>query len=628
MVKVLSERTYEVETHYDVRIPTIDAGITLSADVRLPRGAGRVPALLTVLPYRKDLALALGDKLAWYSARGYATILIDLLGTGSSDGERREEFDPGEGDDAVAAIRWASDQPWCTGAIGMWGMSYMSFLALRAASLCPPGLKAVIAMQGPLDPERDLVHPDGVRGDLHPLGYRGSMMVAQHLFPPLRGYTSLAERRRWQRRLRTLDPVFLDFARHPAGDPAWRERAINLSAITTPTLFVGGWRDKNADAVPRAYEQLRAPKKLIMGPWMHTYPEDSPFHPIDFPPLALRWWDHWLRDCDTGMLDEPPVTLFHQGDRPGWRSYPSWPPTTKPHILRARDRTRLAEEAAPTGEVIAEYEPDPTTGALSGLWGMATPGVGLPVDQHDDDLRAIALTSRPLIEDTLVCGRTEVRVEIDGAAPRLVVRLADVDPQGRSTFIAAGTAGPDATAILLWPTAYRLPAGHRVRIVLSDSDFPRLTPLPHPRVLRLKCLEVTLPVVPPDAGDTADIPVLTAGPPPAYRWTVTRDLASDGIEVTFGGEALPIRTPEGHVFDERGEAHASVRRDAPTAALVCRQHRLHARLSTGEDVTATAVVRCTQTELWAKGELTIDDVSIWSRTWTAPLNTENEDHAP
>ncbi|MEN3283859.1 MAG: uncharacterized protein V7607_4999 [Solirubrobacteraceae bacterium] len=120
--------------------------------------------------------------------------------------------------------------------------------------------------------------------------------------------------------------MFIDFARHAVGDAVWSQRRIDASSVTVPTFCVGGWRDKNAAAIARTYEQIQGPKKLLIGPWMHTTPQDASFEAIDFLPIPLRWSDHWLRGVHNGVMDDPPVTLFVEGARCHWRAFESWPP--------------------------------------------------------------------------------------------------------------------------------------------------------------------------------------------------------------------------------------------------------------------------------------------------------------
>lgn len=270
--------------------------------------------------------------------------------------------------------------------------------------------------------------------------------------------------------------------------------------------------------------------------------------------------------------------------------------------------------------MIGEYRPDPTTGALSGQWGLAANGVGLPVDQHDDDVRALTATSAPLPDPLVVCGRAEVTVEVaDPYVERLVVRLTDVDPDGRSFFLAAGVlCRGEGTRhrVTLWPIAHRVAAGHRLRVVVSDSDFPRLMPLPSPAVLRVTGIDVTVPAVPDDTGVPAILPLRERPESSATsRWEVTRDLVNDGVEVLIGGDSGVTRTSEGHRLETRSLTTAKVRRAAPAAVVVSRTSDATVRFTTGELVEVSATVRCTQTALWARGRVTVDGEVVTERHW-------------
>jgi putative CocE/NonD family hydrolase len=643
----LGEHRYQVEVLRDVRIPTADARVSLSGDLFLPVGAGIVPALVTLLPYRKDASagIQLASSLRWFAARGYASLLADFRGTGSSDGEQRPPFDPAEADDGVAAVEWAAEQPWCTGHVGMWGHSYGAIMAMRTASRRPPHLKAVIPVMGLLDPEHDFVHPSGSRGCLGSLARWGTETLLSQLLPPLDGHGSAAEQRRWQQRLHAAQPWLLDLVRHGPGDPVWRSRVVDASAICVPSFCVAGWRDLFCEATVRAFERIDAPKKLLAGPWMHTTPEDSPFDPVDFRLLALRWWDHWLSGIDTGIMDEPGVTVYLQGAGGGWRQFDSWPPGQRDQRLATAADTTLRpqgtrEESGPeifSGHVIAAYRPDPTVGSQSGLWSLPTSGFGRPLDEHDDDLRSLTCTSDGLARRIVIGGRPTVIVKLapGSAPPRLVVRLTDVDQQDRSTLITAGVVswpppGLDAVGTVeLAPTCYAIPAGHRVRVVLGDADFPRLWPSPAPgrdeQVLRLLGLVVSLPIVADEQAAVTSVPEpgdLTADSPPVAvhqrpRWAITRDLISDGLTVTVGQEAA-ARTPNlEHLLEIRQEMSATVRPGAEAAALVRGTLSATARMGTGETITVRVDLHMTCTTVTASGQVDVDGVTAFSRRWDA-----------
>ncbi|TDE10610.1 CocE/NonD family hydrolase [Jiangella asiatica] len=629
---------YDVLVRRDVRIPTADPGITLSADLYLPVTPHAVPVLVSVSPYRKDFIPDDEPFLRRWPERGYAVVLAELRGHGSSDGTALPKFHPDETEDVCTVVEWASSQEWSTGDVGMWGISYAGVTTLRAAAAGCPSLKAIMPLMCPIDPERDAFQHDGARTDLHQRARWGSQMIMEQLLPPLNNYTSPDEQGRWRARMQDSSPLVLDLAR-PAGDPELRERKVDVGAISIPTFCVGGWRDVYADAMVRVYERVRGPKRLMIGPWAHYFPGTALIYgSIDFYTIALRWWDHWLRGIDDGLMSEPPVALYVQGDHPGWRTYESWPPMSTADELTLATGADLTLRAgnAPAHSspwAIGVYEPDPTVGSLSGLWGIINPGFGAPLDQHSDDVRALSATSEPLPDDVLICGRGEVVVRvaddtIGRPLQRIVIKLADVDPQGRSTFIAAGVVTPNARGeshrVPLRVTFYRVRAGHRLRVVLSDSDFPRLVPLPAPATISVSRLEITVPILweapgaELSAGWDADTsrPAIAEFAPP---WLITRDPVYDGIEVLIREPGLRSQVGPGHRVEISGEARAAVRRSAPEAAITRGRHTARVVLTTGEEVSIEAVVHCNQASLWAKGEIAINGLIVFSKIWESSL---------
>ncbi len=257
---------FEVEVIRDCAIPA--EGATLAADLLLPAAGTPAPALVTLVPYAKDgiAGIAAWAANRYFAAHGYATLLVDMRGTGASEGLPRPPFDPGDADDGVAVVRWVGEQPWCNGAVAMWGVSYGAFTALATAAHGPEQLKAIAAVMGFIDPERDFVHPSGRRGHLASFGMWSLSTLAQHAMPPLRDDEEL--QRRWRKRAEQAEPFVLDLLRHGPGDPVWRTREVDVSSIRVPSLCVAGWRDLFCEPTLRAYEAIEAPKRLLVGPWM------------------------------------------------------------------------------------------------------------------------------------------------------------------------------------------------------------------------------------------------------------------------------------------------------------------------------------------------------------------------
>ena len=649
-----AERIHEVRIVRDARIPIPADGPSgprqsLSADLYLPVTDDPVPALVSVTPYRKDALGGIGaaGSLRWFAAHGYACLLVDFRGTGSSDGRARPPFDPAEADDGVAAVEWAARQPWCTGAVGMWGLSYGAVLTLRTAARRPEHLGAIIPVLGMPDPERDFIHPSGAAGCFAPLGVWGLGTLCDQLLPPLHAHRSAAEQQRWRQRVEQAEPYLLDLYRHRPGHRVWRSRVVDAGAVTAPAFCVAGWRDMFCDGSLRAYEQLRGPRKLLVGPWMHTMPQESPFDPVDFHALALRWWDRWLAGTDNGVDREPAVTVRVMGHRPRWRSFDSWPPTGESVQVSA---------AGVAGPLTARI--DPAVGSLGGLWGIPTSGFGLPCDQHEDDMGSLTVTGPPLERSLLLIGRPVAALESAqaGGFGRLVVKLTDVDPAGRSTLITGGVLA-DATTdhrVVLDPTAYHLPVGHRLRVVVSDGAFPRLWPsgsesAPEDRVLRLTRVDLALPVVAAaegepavlpepepdsaesadsgDSGDSRDGAGLWIGNSP--RWTISRDLIHRGTTVTMGG-SLSARTPQReHLLDLATEITATVESAVPGAARVHAGSTATVRLDTGEHIVVRVELQLTEGAAVATGTVRIDGVEVVGRRWhTADESARREPVVP
>jgi uncharacterized protein len=636
---------YEVQVTPTVRIPAGDGHATLAATLCRPLTDQSVPALVTLVPYRRDAAAGVMYRpyMRAFAEAGFASLLVDFRGTGSSDGAQRPPFDAAEADDGLAVIEWATQQSWCTGAVGMWGHSYGAITSMRVASQRPAGLKAIMPVMGAIDPERDFVHPYGHRGALWSTSW-GMDTLANQLLPPLGEYGTLDEQARWLRRVHDTEPWLVGLLRDGAGAATWRTRVVDVAEITAPTFLVAGWRDLFCDGTFRAYEQINAPKRLLVGPWMHTMPDTAPHDRLDFCSVAVRWWDRWLRGDDSGAGDDPNVILYVQQDSDPWRRFGSWPPPSETVQLAATANDTLtatanehafdlAAEIDPKHPPIAYADNDPTVGALGGLWSLPDSASGLPVDQHDDDVRCLSFTSEPLADDLPIIGRARAAVTLGAGGPsRPVVRLTDVDAQGRSTLICSGTSAavvnrnePGPTTVTFDPTAYLLPAGHRLRVTLSAGDFPRLWPDPPNErpALALVALRLALPVA-KERGEPAKLVTLAApdthnGVIAVPKLCITRDPVNRSVEVGFG-TMLREATEAGAEFRLDRAVHARVGPHTP--AGIHGSARVTATLPIGETVDVYVTLRMTDIHATATALIEIDGGRITERSWQIPISAD------
>ncbi|MEU4250160.1 CocE/NonD family hydrolase [Amycolatopsis sp. NPDC026612] len=613
-----TDRRHGVVLRRDVRIPTPDPGVTLSANLFLPEGPGPFPLLVTVLPYRRDVAALNGSPTErWFAERGYASLLVDLLGTGSSDGVQRPPFDPADADDALDAIRWGAAQSWCTGAVGMWGGSYGAITTLRTAARQPAALRAIIALEGPTDPGRDFVHPGGSRGAFSPLASWAVSTLFNQLLPPVDDFADPNEQARWRRRL-TFPPYLLDMVRNGPGSPVWARRRIDVSTVEVPALCVAGWRDLFVDGAIRAYEGLRTTKALLAGPWMHVMPQECPFTPIDFLEIARSWWDRWLLGVPSTQTT-PPVRVYVQGNRPRWLGFAAWPPEG---TVRTEDLAGW-QRSAPSA-------PDPAVGLQSGLWATPAGQFGLPLDQHGDDSHSLCYTSPPLPGPLLVSGRPAVK--LTGTWPRVSVKLTDVDPAGRSLLICAGLESTDGgeLTVPLTPTTYELAAGHRLRVVVAPGDFPRVWPQEPPegwpavRTLRLPVADPAsgrdCPVPEPGEPTPADLEERLDGDPEdqTASWEITEDLLHERVSLRLAGSNR-IRTEGGpggrHTLRVDQELVATAHRIDPAESTVTGRITGTVATATGAHVTVDLEVTATATTIDASGKVVQDGVSLLDRHW-------------
>ena len=230
----------------------------------------------------------------------------------SSSGELADEYLSRELEDACEVIDWISRQSWCSGAVGMMGKSWGGFNALQTAALRPPALKAIITVCSTDDRYADDIHYMG-GALLNDNLWWGTIMLAYQARPPDPALVGEGWRDEWLERLKSLPFFPALWLAHQRRDAYWRHGSVceDFSAITCPVFAVGGWADAYTNAVPRLLEGLKVPRLGLIGPWAHVYPQDGmPGPAIGFLQEALRWWDHWLKGEDRGIMAEPMLRAF------------------------------------------------------------------------------------------------------------------------------------------------------------------------------------------------------------------------------------------------------------------------------------------------------------------------------
>ena len=285
-------KTREIE-HLWVPMPD---GTRLSAKVWLPLDAedDPVPVILEYIPYRKrDGTRGRDDTMhPWWAGHGYAAVRLDIRGTGESEGVITDEYTAQELQDGVDAIAWLAAQPWCSGTVGMTGISWGGFNGLQIAALRPPALKAIVTLCSTDDRYADDVHYMGgtITLDNWFWGAGFFQFMARPGDPEIQGERW---REQWRERLEQWEPVASTiWLQHQRRDAYWKHGSINenYDDVECAVYAAGGWEDGYSNAIPRLLANLKGPRKGLAGPWGHKYPHIGvPGPAIDWMHESLKW---------------------------------------------------------------------------------------------------------------------------------------------------------------------------------------------------------------------------------------------------------------------------------------------------------------------------------------------------
>lgn len=492
-------------------------GIRLAADLYLPRAAGRYGTILIRTPYnRKNGALG---TYQFFTQRGYAVLMEDVRGRYASQGV----FGPTEqeGPDSSDTMNWISGQSWSNGRVALAGSSYLGMVQWWAAVQDNPHLVTISPMCAGDDEYLDRFYSSG--GALK-LGHR-LLWLAQNLTPPSQvrplfaGYI-------WHLPERTADvaatglalPLWRTALDHPSYDSYWKPFSLRmqLKRVAIPILSLGGWFDNYAESDLDAFSRISKRHELIetwIGPWAHNPGLKFPtrdFGPQAAVPIRLKqaeWFDRWMKSA-TNEADEangPSLHIFVMGPNM-WREEHEWPLARThytPLYLNSKGHANSASgdgalEWLPVRKSQSDtftYDPKfpvPTMGgAICCDPRLLPPG---PLDQTSVEARqdVLVYTSPPLPEDIEVTGpvRAVLYVATSADDTDFTAKLVDVQPDGRPMIVTDGIQRLRYRLSLEKPvfvkrntayqisvdagvTSYVFASGHRIRLEVSSSNFPR-----------------------------------------------------------------------------------------------------------------------------------------------------------
>ena len=622
-MKTVTDFPHKIMEFEDMGIVMPD-GVRLSARVWMPEEAAAqpVPAVLEYIPYRKRDGTLPRDELmhAYVAGHGYACVRVDMRGNGDSEGLMADEYTAQELQDACDVIAWLAAQPWCVGTVGMMGKSWGGFNCLQTAFLQPPALKAVISVCSTTDRFADDIHFKG--GCLLGENFGWGAVMLSFSSRPADPVLRPDWRADWLARLEAEPWLAPRWAAHQARDDYWRHGSVceDFARLQVPVLSIGGWADNYMNTVDALVRHVAAPgvAKGIVGPWVHQYPHTAvPGPAIGFLQEAVRWWDRWLKGVENGVEADPAMRAYMLHSAPPdasarhraghWVAEAEWP---SPAVQGQQLHLGVAGADGVLGQVeTAGFERIVSTVQQLGLSAGEFFPMGLnaemPGDQAADDALSLCFEGAVLEAPLALLGAARLRLQVASDQPLgfVVARLCDVAPDGSSVRIAHGmlnlchrhsreepepmTPGrAEEVCLDLDQMAYRVAAGHRLRLALSNSYWPFVWPSPAQGQLTLTKGSLTLPVhqggetwVPPEpeAAPAWQHRVLRAGQSRRY---VETDLLS-GVQALCvledGGDAenLTHGLCSGETLSERWEIHP----DDPLSARAT--HVWEQRLSRG-----------------------------------------------
>ena len=523
----MKNKVFEVQEEQDVGIVLSD-GCRLSSRIWMPKDSEvhPVPAILEYLPYRKRDGTVARDCLThpFIASHGYACVRVDMRGNGDSNGIMEDEYTELELSDGLEVINWLAAQSWCDGKIGMMGISWGGFNSLQIAELAPEPLKAIITLCSTVDRYADDIHYKGGCLLNENLGW-GSTMWSYSSRPPDPMLVGDAWVNMWTKRLKTEPFLPIKWLEHQTRDNYWKHGSVseNYDGIQSAVLAIGGWGDAYKNAVSQLVSNIKSPVKGVVGPWVHKYPHFAVPEPkIGFLQEALRWWDRWLKDIETGVEKDPKYTVYLMdgvrpqswyAERPGvWVNEDNWPDGPKMSTFSLDANSKLTEYhiTQDLNDIVCSPQ---DCGLDGGEYCAIWLGPEMPGDQRRDDSYSQCYDSETLTDRLDIIGAPVIRLKIksDAKSGQVIVRLNHIHPDGASTRITYGCLnlshrnGYEKTSdivpnelmdieVILDQIAYRVPEGHKIRVSISNCYWPLLWPTPDKDTLTLVQGKFDLPI--------------------------------------------------------------------------------------------------------------------------------------
>jgi len=518
-----SQPVYKIKEEKDVYAKMRD-GVKIACDVYRPDSKGKFPAILTMMPYCKDVqalkipprpfnsehaAMEKGNT-EFLVTRGYVHVVADIRGSGKSEGNY-DIMSKKEQEDGYDLVEWIAQQPWCDGNVGMIGISYPAIIQYLIAAQQPPHLKAIFPHDGWGDMYRDISHHGGI---FMPgwLPSWSNIIASRDAPPASEAIYSKKELSRLVERFKnnemvnkspllylsltfpSLKNLVFDWLINEFDGPYYWERSAytKYDKIKIP-VFLGSEMHHypvvmHLPGAFSAWEGIKAPKRLVIRPTV-------PLRPFcDFHDEIVRWYDHWLKGIDTGIMDEPPIKIWvREADK--WRTGNEWPLTeTKWTNYHLRANNLLEEEQPTAEETPDEFTYKPILPLLVNHFPLD------PMPEH------VTYTTEALEQDIEIVGPIALYLyaALSSDDAHFIVKVKDVPPEGTETVLSRGwlkashreldkkkskpwqpyhphtsaSAKPvkpgeiNEYAIEIRPIANLFRKGHKIKIEIWSCDYP------------------------------------------------------------------------------------------------------------------------------------------------------------
>jgi len=487
-------------------------GVRLDSDVYRPNTEGTFPVLLMRQPYGRSIAsTVVYAHPTWYTQQGYIVVIQDVRGRGTSEGEFK--LFAHEIADGFDAVNWASQLPGSNGNVGMYGFSYQGMTQLYAAVEKPPALKAICPAMIGYDLYHDWAYEGGafclqanlswaiqiaaetarLKNDEQAFQILYAASRNLPLFDTIPAYPEVIKKY-------APDSFYHEWIEHDRPDEYWEKLSPKtyLKNIDLPMLHVGGWFDTFLRGTVNLYKEMASRSNflqyLLIGPWAHL-PWGRKVGSIDYglaasnpiDELQIRWFDRFLKGIDTGINNEPSISLFEMGSNQ-WKSFDSWPNNSKTsYFLQSNGLASMREDAGKLTPIPSSQSPVPDTfihdpwRPVPALGGHAVfPAGAFERSAIDCRTDVLTYTTAPLTEDLLILGDVFVEIYCSADKPSfdLSAVLSEVKSNGNVYNFTQGyvrvqsNQSTQPVKIELQPICIKITAGNQLRLSLSAASFP------------------------------------------------------------------------------------------------------------------------------------------------------------